>query len=80
MAVSETLNEQEESEIATRGPYGFEPDKPSASGRHFSGRLKVDISSMRQLVTEAHENAFSAIDIQKALCKCQRWQTYQRSK
>jgi hypothetical protein len=61
-------------------PSGISPDRPSASDRHFSGRRKVDISSMRQLVTEAHENNNHTIDIQKALCECPTGQTYQRSK
>jgi hypothetical protein len=54
MAVSETLNVQKEYlKLRREVPSSSRLDKPSASDRHFSGRLKVDISSMRQLVTEA---------------------------
>nr|GEY12335.1 hypothetical protein [Tanacetum cinerariifolium] len=53
-------------------PSGISPDRLSASDRHFSGRRKVDISSMRQLVTEAHENNNHSIDIQKAFQRDQR--------
>ncbi len=35
---------------------------PPANERHFNDRLKVDISSMRQLVTEAPENPLHGID------------------
>lgn len=35
---------------------------PSANDGHFNDRLEVDISSMRQLVTDAMKNPLPAID------------------
>jgi hypothetical protein len=70
MAVSETLNVQKEYlKLRREVPSSSRLDKPSASDRHFSGRLKVDISSMRQLVTEAPRNTISLIDSSKGLCR-----------
>jgi hypothetical protein len=81
MAVSETPNVQKEYlNCDARRRSSSAPDRPSASDRHFSGRLKVDISSMRQQVTEAQRNAISLIDSPKGLCKDRERQTYQRSK
>ncbi|NBA95691.1 hypothetical protein [Pseudomonas sp. R5(2019)] len=46
--------------------------KALASGRHSNDSLKVDISSMRQLVTEALEIAAKDIDSFRGLCKSKR--------
>jgi hypothetical protein len=46
---------------------GIRIGKPVASERHFNGTLEVDISSMRQLVTDALKITERRIDNPKGL-------------